>query len=158
MDHGRVEQVGGSVEIYERPRSRFVADFIGSSNLLHATVVRCEAGACVCRVGEENTIEVPRRAGLAPGMRVTLSVRPGKLALAAGPDGIRRNVLHGAIEHVTYLGMVTQLRVRLLAGDLVEVVEQNSVRASQRAARAAGQAVTLAWDPEETILIDAGPR
>jgi hypothetical protein len=59
---------------------------------------------------------------------------------------------------VTYLGMLTELRVRLSTGDLVEVVEQNSVRSAQRRAREIAQRVALCWDPEETILIDAEPR
>jgi spermidine/putrescine ABC transporter ATP-binding subunit len=158
MDHGHIEQIGGPVEIYERPASRFVADFIGRSNLLHATVLRCDAEAYVCLVGERETVQVPLWPGLAPGMRLTLSVRPEKLALSMGDDGVRRNVLHGEIEHVTYLGMLTELRVRLATGDLVEVVEQNSVRSAQRKAREVAQRVALCWDPEETILIEAEAR
>ncbi|CAA9536327.1 MAG: Putrescine transport ATP-binding protein PotG [uncultured Thermomicrobiales bacterium] len=87
MNRGRVEQYGSAEAIFERPATRFVADFMGASNILDAEVVDADAGSARIRVaGAALTVS---EAGLRPGDRVALMVRPEKLRLTAatGPDG-----------------------------------------------------------------------
>ncbi|HEX7126423.1 MAG TPA: ABC transporter ATP-binding protein [Thermodesulfobacteriota bacterium] len=158
MNGGRIEQVAGPVELYERPVNRFVADFIGRSNLLAATVVEADGRRAVCRVGEADRIVLVADGAwtpLAPGRTLTLAARPEKLALALpqeAPAG--RNALHGVIEHVTYLGMITEVRVRLATGDILDVVEQNSTADGRRAARHVGDRVAVHWNPADTVVVD----
>ncbi len=123
MREGKIEQVGAPLEIYERPASRFVADFIGAANLLEGVVESGGAGGVV-RVRTPYGAAVgaaASAAGLSPGARVTVVVRPEQLAMrvdgAVGTgDGWRGTVLEraflgDAVDHVVQVG-TAQVRVR----------------------------------------------
>ncbi|HVH83834.1 MAG TPA: ABC transporter ATP-binding protein, partial [Steroidobacteraceae bacterium] len=77
MDHGRVVQVGTPAEIYEFPRSRFVADFVGTTNLFEGTVSACDGGLISVRCAETDGEQLVDDAGsFEPGQRVWISLRP----------------------------------------------------------------------------------
>ena len=116
MNKGRVEQVGTPTEIYERPRTRFVADFIGEINIL-----------------EE-------------GGRLR-ALRPEKIRLVAA-DGAR---LSGKVETANYLGGSTLLRVQPASGPSMLVRETH---AGERASRAPGDAVGLAWNDGDAVTLE----
>lgn len=128
MSAGRVEQIGTPGEIYEKPASRFVAEFIGDTNLIDGVVSNGAADGVhrvdVPGLGELLATDVR---GAARGERVSLSVRPEKLHIArgrpAGGDG--QNVLRGRVEDASYRGAETRYWVRV--GPLrLAVVEQNA--------------------------------
>ncbi len=99
MDRGRLLQVGTPEEIYEHPASRFVADFIGQTNLLDATV---ESPDTVCLA---NGVRIPGRSDHPPGTRVAVSLRPERAVLHrrdGAPAGVPS--VDGVLEQVTYLG------------------------------------------------------
>src|SRR4051795_5042742 len=75
MNHGKVEQLGSPREIYERPATAFVADFIGSLNTLQLTIDELVGGYCVSRVAENDRVIAPA-AGRRPGDAVRVAVRP----------------------------------------------------------------------------------
>lgn len=108
MKNGRIEQVGPPYEVYFRPRTDFVARFIGRGNLLAGTVVAAEAERLYIKLAVEDTVEVPRR-GLKcrPGEPVKLLIRPDRIVCGAG----RKNRIRGRIEGVEFLGEVSRLRV-----------------------------------------------
>ncbi len=84
MNDGAIEHLGTPREIYEHPRTRFVAGFIGTSNLLTGTVTRVDGGRAVIEVSPDERILVPvSRAGLAPGSPLELTVRPEKIEISA---------------------------------------------------------------------------
>ena len=116
MNGGKVEQVGTPTEIYERPRTRFVADFIGEINIL-------EGGG-------------PLRA-----------LRPEKIRLVAA-EGAR---LSGTVESSNYLGGSTLLRVQPANGPSMLVRETH---AGERASRAPGDAVGLAWNDSDAVALE----
>jgi len=125
MNAGRVLQVGTPMEIYERPASRFVADFIGESNFLRGTVQAASSAAATVVIADRFPVEVPADRQLTVGQRVTVAVRPEKVRLvpieAPGTNGL----LHGRIEEVIYIGTDTFYVVRMSDDTTIRVRSQN---------------------------------
>ena len=118
MSHGRIEQLGAPREVYERPATRFVADFIGASTVLRGTA----RGADRVALGGAATVQVAAGRALRAGEELDLAIRPERLRLAAGPGD---NVVEARIEGLVYQGAQTELTARLGDGQrmLVFVVE-----------------------------------
>jgi iron(III) transport system ATP-binding protein len=116
MNHGVVEQVGTPVEVYRRPRSPFVARFVGQMNFIAATA--CEEPGRV-RVGDTPLRHVAR-APLTPGTAVTLAIRPEEILV--GPAVGSENRLRTRVLEVQFLGPFTRLRLALpgAAGTVLE--------------------------------------
>ena len=152
MNDGTIEHLGTPRDIYEHPRTRFVAGFIGTSNLLTGTVTRVDGGRAVIEVSPEERILVPvSRAGLAPGAPVELTVRPEKIEISAGRPASSGCVLRGAVTEVVYLGTSTNFSVTTTTGADIVVFQQNSAAAGDVAAR--GDNVWLSWQPEHSYPI-----
>jgi putrescine transport system ATP-binding protein len=156
MDHGRIVQVGTPAEIYESPVNRFVADFIGSVNLLegrvaavgaHDLTLRCEAFG--------GTIRAARRAECAPGDTVWAAIRPEQIVLASGAapgEELGQNRLRGKVREVAYMGDVSICLVEIDSGKTVRVTLPNrSGLAAQRELRHAD--VTLSWDASSPVIL-----
>ncbi|MEP6639316.1 MAG: ABC transporter ATP-binding protein, partial [Chloroflexota bacterium] len=132
FNQGRIEQIGAPAEVYERPATRFVAGFVGTSNLLTGAVAEAIIG----------------RAG-------TFTVRPEKIALAepdavAGPD---EHSAPGRISSVVYLGPDTRFVVALDAGSELVVTRQNLAWSSTEALALQGKAVRLVWKRQHDLPI-----
>ncbi|OGD18786.1 MAG: spermidine/putrescine ABC transporter ATP-binding protein [Candidatus Aminicenantes bacterium RBG_16_63_16] len=127
MEAGRVEQVGAPAEIYEAPRTSFVAAFIGDTNFLEGEVMELEdEDYCRVRVGGIGVVGFNDKAKKA-GSPVYLSIRPEKIHISrdqpeAGP---RLNVLPAVVEDMIYLGSTTKYWVRVM-GLRVQVLRQHS--------------------------------
>src|SRR5436190_12269645 len=116
LDQGRVAQIGTAEELFERPRTRFVAEFIGKTNLIEGTAERSDTfvrGPLRLRVFDAN---------LTPGP-VVLSNRPHQIALGpaslAPPSSAGENVLRATVLRASYLGDAVDYQVQLDGGDLV---------------------------------------
>jgi putative spermidine/putrescine transport system ATP-binding protein len=109
MNEGGVEQVGTPSEIYNAPRTRFVASFVGTLNLIDGKIVDASVGA----VDIDGQRATTRRKlnGAKPGDILAMALRPEALRIGAGSDD--RNTLAGVIEDVAFLGAVVRVRVRL---------------------------------------------
>ena len=141
MNRGRVEQLGEPAELYEQPRTEFVAGFLGVSNLLRGTVIA--AGRVRLESGDELTVELGGRTGT-----VAVGVRPEKLRL--GPPQQGENTLSGTVKENAYVGVATQYIVTTGAGDLV-VYAQNT---DGTRPVVPGSAAALSWSPECTFVVD----
>ena len=125
INDGRVVQIGRPEELYNRPATRFVADFLGETNFIEGRVVRTEGGAEVqTGVG---TLPVRPPAEAAEGQAVTCSVRPERIRLGLAPQvpGARSEscvTLPATVESVTYLGEARQYACRLANGALWKVL------------------------------------
>jgi ABC-type Fe3+/spermidine/putrescine transport system ATPase subunit len=126
MNEGRLEQLGTPREVYERPSTRFVADFVGASTLLEATAV---SASCV-ELAPGVRVEVARSRPLVPGERLHLLVRPERVEV--GGDGAPG--LAARVASVTYLGDRLDLRVELAPGLLVRALAPGAreLRAGER--------------------------
>jgi spermidine/putrescine transport system ATP-binding protein len=152
MNDGVIEQLGLPREIYEHPATRFVAGFIGTSNLLTGSLARVTDGQGVIEVSPDERIIVPaRRSALTAGQEVELTVRPEKIELAAGPGAAGGCALRGTVSEVVYLGTSTSFSVRTTTGADVVVFQQNSASASTPVGR--GDEVWLTWDPQHSYPI-----
>ena len=154
MNAGRIEQLGSPREVYERPRTRFVAGFIGTSNLLTADVRELDGSTAVLRTrsGEESLV-VPgaREAGAEVGRPLHLTVRPEKISITATRAEAGRCAIRGTVTEVVYLGTSTQYSVNTPDGTDLVVFVQNSSDSDDVASR--GQQVWLSWRPEHSLAL-----
>ena len=152
MNDGVIEHLGPPREIYEHPATRFVAGFIGTSNLLTGSLAQVTGGQGVIEVSPDERIIVPAgRSALAAGQEVELTVRPEKIELAAGPGTAGGCALRGTVTEVVYLGTSTSFSVRTTTGADVVVFQQNSASAATPVSR--GDEVWLTWDPQHSYPI-----
>ena len=144
MRQGRVEQLGTPEELYERPTTRFVADFIGSTNLLRGVV---EADGAVRLSSGERTTRVAHD-GLPAGSAIEVSVRPEAVSLvdADAPDALR-----GQVDMAAYLGTTMSYQVRTTGGLVLSVLTS---KAGPR--RAVGSEVAVTWSPSEALVLGGG--
>jgi spermidine/putrescine transport system ATP-binding protein len=144
MNQGRIEQLGPPEQLYERPRTGFVARFLGASNLLKGTVedpgaVRLRSGTVV-RVEKE----LPAR-----GTRVAIGIRPEKLRIGSSRDG--ENRLAGTITERSYVGVATQYIVETPDG-AVSVFAQNTETGG--GSLEPGSEVGHSFDPDAAFVVE----
>jgi spermidine/putrescine transport system ATP-binding protein len=146
MNAGRIEQIGGANEIYERPQNEFVADFIGVSNVFPATVE--SVGETSAELSFEGGRVELSRGEMKAGEQVRIMIRPEKISLMLEGKGI----LKGRICSSVYLGESTQWRVRLESGKEILVLEQNR-KAAPPSDDHVGRIVGLDWESESSVLL-----
>jgi spermidine/putrescine transport system ATP-binding protein len=123
MSKGVVVQIGKPEEIYERPASKYVADFIGETNFIDGVVKNQNGSTVEVELEGPGTVCVNSSRTFTNGQLVSVAVRPEKLRLNTQiPDG---NNLRGRVEDVIYIGTDTHYGVRLAGGQKVRVREQN---------------------------------
>ena len=148
MYRGRIEQVGRPEDLYDRPSTSFVADFIGTTNLLAGQVETLgQDGATVCLdSGDRCVIASGDRR---PGQTVQVSVRPESIAIEARDGGASRpGSLPAAVEQVAYLGSAVQYHVRTDGGlGLTVLAGKNGARFET------GSKVSLAWAPGDALVL-----
>jgi spermidine/putrescine ABC transporter ATP-binding subunit len=133
MNRGRLEQVGTPEEIYERPQSRFVAEFIGLSNFLEGQVEAPDQGAMLVSAGSLR-MSLPALPDARPGQKVLLFLRPNEIELLRPGDPGGTNVFDACVEKVTYLGDTMDYRLTL-DGGLVLRVQTDAQRRFAQGAR-----------------------
>ncbi|MEU8797043.1 ABC transporter ATP-binding protein [Spirillospora sp. NPDC048819] len=155
MNDGLIEQLGTPREIYEHPATRFVAGFIGTSNLLGGEVTETGPESAVISYGPDGRIEVPVRDGLdvAAGKRLELTVRPEKIGIGMAKPKDDLCGVRGTVTEVVYLGTSTNYNITTSAGADVVVFLQNATSADDIAVR--GDSVWLSWDPRHSYAIGA---
>jgi spermidine/putrescine transport system ATP-binding protein len=153
MNRGVVEQVGDPREIYERPRTAFVADFIGSLNALEFRVDELVGEYALMRIRDGERIVVPASAGTRAGDSFRVAVRPERVQIGSVDDAVHEggSRLEGTVGEIVYLGMYTQFHVDTSAGRVVsnrladELVSPPELRSR----------VALRWDAEQTSVLGA---
>jgi spermidine/putrescine transport system ATP-binding protein len=154
MNHGVIEQLGAPAELYENPATTFVANFLGQSNLVQATVIE-PGGETVGVDCHGQKVQVAAARSHATGGTCWLGVRPEKIFAVSAGGGREEeaNVLTGGrISDVSFVGVSTQYLVRMPWGQELMVFEQNT---GQRPLFGFGEEVDLTWAPEHAFLLDA---
>nr|WP_203618406.1 ABC transporter ATP-binding protein [Streptomyces bauhiniae] len=158
MNAGRVEQLGSPAELYENPGTTFVANFLGTSNLIEAEVDSRSGGDIVLRAGDGKLL-LPEARCSAPapaGGKLLVGIRPEKIALThaddAGsvPEG--RNRLTGTVVDASFIGVSTQYVIDSPVAGALAVYAQNVERDSRLVP---GAEVVLHWNPAHTFALDA---
>jgi spermidine/putrescine transport system ATP-binding protein len=156
MNAGRIEQLGSPRDVYEHPRTRFVAGFIGTSNLITGTVERIDGTTAVLSTGADESVIAPDAVerGAEVGKALDLTVRPEKIVLSTTTPETGRCRIRGRVSEVVYLGTSTQYAVRTADGSDLLVFLQNASDSSDIAER--DQDVWLSWRPEHSLaLVDS---
>lgn len=156
MDRGKVLQVGTPGEIYEFPNSRFVADFVGTTNLFEGTVAAVEPGLITVRCAETGgNLLVDDVGRFTPGQKVWVALRPEKIRLSKSPaPGARSNQLRGSVWELGYLGNRSTYQIKTSSGKIVTVFAQNERRSSQVAIDWSDE-VYISWEAESAVILQS---
>lgn len=138
MNGGRIEQLGDPAELYERPRTAFVANFLGVSNLLAGTI----AGPDAVRLDEGTVLHVVPSALDGHTGPVSVGIRPEKLRV----DGDGTNVVTGEIVERAYVGVSTQYVVNTPMGEVTVYVQGAG-------SHTPGDQLHLSFAPEATFVV-----
>ena len=155
MNRGRYEQLGDPETLYERPATRFVAGFLGVSNLLQGTLEGTVGRYVVVRLHGGSAVRVPSALATGGSADMEIGVRPEKIRLFSdgidAPAGL--NQLTGLIKDASYVGVSTQYIVETPSGEAVAVYEQNVERTERGSLHRPGETVLLVWSPDHTFVV-----
>ncbi|MHB8811656.1 MAG: ABC transporter ATP-binding protein, partial [Steroidobacteraceae bacterium] len=156
MDRGKVLQVGTPSEIYEFPRSRFVADFVGTTNLFEGTVTGSEPGIVTVHCAETACeLMIDDLGRFSAGQRVWVALRPEKIRLTKQPpEGGRINLLRGVVWELGYLGNRSTYRIKMAGGKLVTVQAQNERRTSEWSIDWSDE-VYMSWQADAAVILQS---
>ncbi len=154
MNRGQVVQVGTPSAIYEFPQDRFVADFIGTTNLFEGTVSGAEPGHLIVSSPEAGCDLIVDELGrFGSGQRVWVALRPEKIRLSKQPvRGERVNQIKGVVWELGYLGNRSTYRIKTETGKLVTVFAQNDRRTSEWSIDWSDE-VYLSWTANCAVLL-----
>jgi len=160
MSHGKVEQVGYPEDIYERPGTRFVAGFIGTSNIIEAPVVGRSGDFLQIESAPDDRLLVaaPPDRAISVGEKLAFTVRPEKLRVANEDEAVPEKLctISGTVVDVVYQGVSTQLVVCTDEGATLVAFRQNNERVSD--AGTPGTRTRLVWDPEFNVVLADEPN
>jgi spermidine/putrescine transport system ATP-binding protein len=154
MSEGKILQLGTPAEIYERPRNRFVADFIGQTNLFDGNLVKISGDLAEVQLPDGTIVKGLVPSGESPSGAVTVAVRPERVVLASDlPIDVPSawNSLAGTVADVIYLGTHTQVVVVLPGGNAVTVHRQN--RTGGDGGPQPGENAAVAFDPASATIL-----
>jgi putrescine transport system ATP-binding protein len=153
MNRGRLAQVGPPEEIYEKPNSRWVADFIGDVNLIEGRVATAgDADGVVIEGAGGMRFRVASTGEAGTGDAVWVAVRPEKIAIAAEAGRSASDALRGEVVEIGYRGDASIYKVRLDSGLTLKAAAANT-RRNMPAAIGWNDRVTLAWAPDSAVVL-----
>ena len=155
MDDAHVIQIGTPHEVYDEPESRFVAGFVGVSNLLELPVDAVEGDVAWLKLGAGDRVAT-RTGGqpVAAGQTAIVTIRPERIALErAAPSGGDACHAAGTVRESLYAGPTSRFVVDLDGGGELMVVRQNVSTTHEDAEALRGQPVVLVWERDYTRLI-----
>jgi putrescine transport system ATP-binding protein len=151
MDRGRIVQAATPAEIYEQPRSRWVAEFVGDVNLIEGLVLETGAGEAV--IGDKGGRQYRVAADTTMGAQVSIALRPEKIRIQGGPaPHDAPNVVRGQVCDIGYLGGVSIYKVQLDDGAVVKVTVANVARTSGQTFSTCDE-VWLSWPPDAAVVL-----
>ena len=160
MDAGKFMQIGEPAEIYENPATRFIANFIGSANLLPVSVVEQMQDSLVLQHQDSTTrfsaarFSADNNQTLSAGDNITLALRPEKLLIDKAPISHCDNTMTGVVKEIAYLGKSSTYRVETDFGVTFDVTAPNQFRTKGLGHRIEwGDSVHLGWNNDSAVLL-----
>ncbi len=151
MDGGRIVQVGTAAELYERPHTRFVAEFVGTTNLFEGRIEQGTSGQTVLATG--NGARLVLAAGVASaGQHRIAAVRPERINVASPSARPALNAVEGVIDSVIYKGTTVGLALRLSDGARLHVALLNTGKSGMTFQK--GQSLAAFWDNDANMLLE----
>jgi spermidine/putrescine transport system ATP-binding protein len=151
MNRGKVEQIGLPEGLYDRPATRFVADFMGTTNLLKGSVESVDGTVAAVRLEGGDACRAALVDALAIGDAIEISVRPESVAIG-GPGQGPPGAIEGRVEQSAYLGASVQYQVRSQGGALLSVITAKTGRRF-----VAGDDVEVGWSPHDALVVGVRP-
>jgi spermidine/putrescine transport system ATP-binding protein len=155
MDQGRILQVGTPNEVYDEPDSRFVAGFVGVSNLLELEVESVQEGIAKLKLGPADHVAAGVGEHVRAGEVAIVTIRPERIAIAGDHPTVGEQDcrVSGTVRDTLYAGPVTRFVVALDGGGELMVVRQNARTGFQDAEALRGRQITLVWHRDHTRVI-----
>ena len=151
MNEGRIEQMGTPEDLYENPRTVFVANFLGQSNLIKGQIVGTDGDNNIIEVHGQKVIVAKNRSH-SDGNSVLIGIRPEKIDIDYENEPADGNVLRGGkVVDVSFIGVSTQYQVEMPWGQELMVFEQNDGTTPMLEV---GDMVRLQWMPKFTFALD----
>ena len=154
MEKGRFLQVGEPKEIYEYPGNRFVANFIGTINMLEGVVTRADGDGFFASADDvQSELRAVGEHGVEVGDAVCLAVRPEKIFISkTEPENDGDTKMRGIVEDLGYFGNISLYRIRLPSGRILQVSAQNRTRSARRFLEWDDE-VWVSWHPRSAVVI-----
>jgi len=157
MNQARVAQVGTPAEVYEDPRTAFVADFIGECNFFAGTVAARDGGLATVAGAGGAAFRIPAADGIAEGRAVRIAVRPEWHDVWRPAEvPAAENAVSGTVRDVVYLGETVHVIVRLGDGGDVRVALRNEGQLIKPVPWRPGDTVAVGWLPEDCQVLEEG--
>ena len=150
MNRGRAEQVGAPLDVYHRPKTRFVSEFLGDINLLEATIESTSGAQVTCRTSRGDLVVVATEDSVAVGQQVTLAIRPEQMRFTTGEfTGI--NHLAGRVGDVVDWGVSRRYHIDIADASRVLLVVESGGTRMQTHRR--GDEVVVSFDVRDTTIV-----
>jgi len=158
MNKGKIMQVGTPEEVYERPINRFVAEFIGETNILEGKVTKIDTKTNIAKISvgknfivyaSTSSLDHERLKNLIEGAEVRLSIRPQKIRIERNRT-TKRNSFLGKIKHAVYLGSTIKYHVQL---DDVRELVVDMPTSEETGAYVVGKEVYVEFAPEDCLIL-----
>jgi putative spermidine/putrescine transport system ATP-binding protein len=152
FNRGRIEQIGTPTQLYDQPRTRFVADFIGESNFVETRVREVRDGVLLCdsRDGAVQALRPERT--IVEGAMVALAVRPERLrVLTTATNKAGTNCFTGSISDIVYLGQARKLVVKTASGS--ELIALQQFGGDQLRVPSIGEQVQVEWSLSDAVVL-----
>jgi len=153
MNQGRIEQFDEPSKIYGFPQNRFVADFIGHTNMLEVDVAEATPAHLRLAASELGELVAPAREGAYPGQRGWFTVRPEQVYIGPAADSELKNQFSGKVRSFLYVGDVTTYKVELADGTPIEALLSNSAPGRARFFEV-GDEVVVGWRHDAGMFLD----
>ncbi len=150
MSDGLIQQIGRAREIYDQPVNRFVANFIGETNLIDVTIDELDGGRCLCRLENGVFVTCPAGRAVSRGQTGHVLIRPERIGIAPADEQDRG--IAGVVTQAVYLGTDTQYSVSLDNGPILQVRQQNSRERGRECE--VGQRVAVVLEDNAVRLLD----
>ncbi len=154
MHNGKIVQLDSPEGIYERPATRFIADFIGETNLLEGKIVECLKDNTITEIGNSLKIRAaPHKKELSVAASVTVSIRPEKIKISDQKPKNYPNCFKGTIKTIIYLGDKTHYYINLESGQSILSCRQNDSSPNNKNKFNEGDKIFLYWDISNTLIL-----
>ncbi|MBY0280544.1 MAG: polyamine ABC transporter ATP-binding protein [Alphaproteobacteria bacterium] len=153
MEEGKIRQIGVPHDVYEFPSSRYVAEFIGTNNIIEGLVVEDEPDHVLIESLEAGCFVYATHAASMPiGSQVAIAIRPEKVMISATPPAGNRNCTKGIVREIAYLGDMSIYYVELESGKIIQSSLPNLLRLSERDVKWDDE-VYLFWRAENGVVL-----
>lgn len=154
MNEGKLQQIGTPHDIYEYPQSKFVAEFIGTTNIFHGIVTDEEKDTLTIESKEADVSLVVNHAAAQPvGTHLSVAVRPEKISISTKkPQDTSKNCTKGVVKEIAYLGDMSIYHVKIPSGKIIQSAQPNLLRLSERDVKWEDE-VYLTWKADNGVIL-----